>query len=129
MIAISNQTIVRINTQILCQIAWQGIFFCDYFAERTFCYDEQKGIIIMTVYGYCRISRKQQNIERQIRNIKTAYPAAVIIQEALLFREYEVQVAQEFDAGNNLLLGQNRSIRHSAVVKKNWTRDLPKFDI
>lgn len=33
-------------------------------------------------YGYARISRKKQNIERQIRNIKAQYPAAVIIQEA-----------------------------------------------
>ena len=33
------------------------------------------------VYGYCRISRKQQNIERQIRNIKAVFPEAVIIQE------------------------------------------------
>ena len=36
----------------------------------------------MTIYGYCRISRRTQNVERQIRNIKSAYPAAVIVQEA-----------------------------------------------
>ena len=36
----------------------------------------------MCIYGYCRISRPSQNIERQIRNIKAIYPAAVIIQEA-----------------------------------------------
>lgn len=35
-----------------------------------------------TVYGYCRISSKKQSIERQIRNIKTEYPNAVIRQEA-----------------------------------------------
>lgn len=34
------------------------------------------------VYGYCRISRRTQNIERQIRNIKAVYPDAVIVQEA-----------------------------------------------
>ena len=34
------------------------------------------------VYGYCRISRKEQSIDRQIRNIKAAYPEAIIIQEA-----------------------------------------------
>lgn len=34
------------------------------------------------VYGYARISRKTQNIERQIRNIKAAYPDAVMVQEA-----------------------------------------------
>lgn len=33
------------------------------------------------VYGYCRISRAKQSIERQIRNIKAVYPDAVIIQE------------------------------------------------
>lgn len=34
------------------------------------------------VYGYCRISKATQNIERQIRNIKKLYPDAVIYQEA-----------------------------------------------
>lgn len=33
------------------------------------------------IYGYCRISTRQQNIERQIRNIKAEYAEAVIIQE------------------------------------------------
>lgn len=32
-------------------------------------------------YGYCRISKPKQIIERQIRNIKATYPDAVIIQE------------------------------------------------
>lgn len=34
------------------------------------------------IYGYCRISRKTQNIERQIRNILKLYPDAKIYQEA-----------------------------------------------
>lgn len=34
------------------------------------------------IYGYARISTKQQSIERQIRNIKAQYPTAVIFQEA-----------------------------------------------
>lgn len=33
------------------------------------------------LYGYCRISKAKQSIERQIRNIKVAYPDAIIIQE------------------------------------------------
>ena len=33
------------------------------------------------IYGYCRISRAKQSIDRQIRNIKVVYPDAVIIQE------------------------------------------------
>jgi len=33
------------------------------------------------IYGYCRISTSKQSIARQIRNIKVAYPDAVIVQE------------------------------------------------
>lgn len=36
----------------------------------------------MRTFGYCRVSRKTQNIERQIRNIKAVYPDALIVQEA-----------------------------------------------
>lgn len=36
----------------------------------------------MSVYGYCRISTAKQSIDRQVRNIQTAYPEAHIIQEA-----------------------------------------------
>jgi DNA invertase Pin-like site-specific DNA recombinase len=35
----------------------------------------------MSVYGYCRISTPQQNIERQVRNITAAYPEAHIVRE------------------------------------------------
>ena len=35
----------------------------------------------MKIYGYCRISTKQQSIERQIRNIKAKYPNAMIFKE------------------------------------------------
>ena len=34
------------------------------------------------VYGYARISRKSQSIDRQVRNIKAAYPSACIAEEA-----------------------------------------------
>lgn len=34
------------------------------------------------VYGYARVSTMKQNIERQIANIKAAYPDAVVITEA-----------------------------------------------
>ena len=37
--------------------------------------------LLMCMYGYCRISTKQQSIDRQIRNIKGSYDKAVIIQE------------------------------------------------
>ena len=38
----------------------------------------------MRVYGYCRISTKQQSIDRQIRNIKAEYDDAVIITEVYI---------------------------------------------
>lgn len=34
------------------------------------------------IYGYARISRPQQSIERQVRNIRKDYPSALILQEA-----------------------------------------------
>lgn len=34
------------------------------------------------IYGYARISRKEQSIDRQVRNIKTTYPDAVIVKES-----------------------------------------------
>lgn len=35
----------------------------------------------MCIYGYARISKQKQSIERQIRNIKASYPTATIIEE------------------------------------------------
>ncbi len=49
----------------------------------------------MKVYGYARISRKQQSIDRQIRNIKEEYPEAVIVQEA--FTGTKVEGRKEFE--------------------------------
>ena len=51
----------------------------------------------MVIYGYCRISRKQQNIERQIKNIKETFPAAVIIQEAFTGTKVEGRADEEID--------------------------------
>lgn len=36
----------------------------------------------MSEYGYCRISKKKQSIDRQERNIKASYPAATIVKES-----------------------------------------------
>lgn len=35
----------------------------------------------MPIYGYCRISKRTQNIDRQVRNIHERYPDAIIIKE------------------------------------------------
>lgn len=47
------------------------------------------------IYGYCRISTKQQNIDRQIRNITASYPGAIIIQEA--YTGTKVEGRKEFN--------------------------------
>lgn len=46
-------------------------------------------------YGYTRISRKTQSIDRQIRNIKAAYPDAVIVKE--IFTGTKFQGRKEMD--------------------------------
>ncbi len=43
----------------------------------------------MIIYGYARISRKEQSVDRQIRNIKSAFPDSVIIQEAYTGRKMD----------------------------------------
>ena len=43
----------------------------------------------MQIYGYCRISTPQQNIERQVRNILAAYPTAHILQEVYTGTTYQ----------------------------------------
>lgn len=43
--------------------------------------------VMCTIYGYCRISRKTQDINRQVRNIETSYPGAIIRQEVFTGRK------------------------------------------
>ena len=47
------------------------------------------------IYGYARISTKQQSIERQIRNIKDLYPNAIIIEE--VYTGTKIYGRKEFD--------------------------------
>ena len=49
----------------------------------------------MRIYGYCRISRRSQNIERQVRNILAAYPTAHIVKEA--FTGTKIEGRKELD--------------------------------
>ena len=49
----------------------------------------------MKVYGYCRISTSRQSMERQIRNIKLAYPDAVIVKET--YTGTKIQGRKEFE--------------------------------
>ncbi len=43
----------------------------------------------MKIYGYCRISTREQSIERQNRNIKKLYPNAILINEIYTGRKIE----------------------------------------
>ena len=47
------------------------------------------------IYGYARISRKEQSIDRQIRNIKALYPEAIIVSEA--FTGTKIEGRKEFE--------------------------------
>ena len=43
--------------------------------DRSF---KDTGVVQMgKIYGYCRISRRSQSIDRQVRNIKEQYPASI----------------------------------------------------
>ena len=41
------------------------------------------------IYGYCRISTPKQNIERQVRNILSLYPQAIIVREIFSGAKYQ----------------------------------------
>lgn len=66
----------------------------------------------MCVYGYCRISRKSQNIERQVRNIAAAYPSAHIVKEA--FTGTKIEGRKELDKLLKVLKGGDTVIFDSA---------------
>ena len=41
------------------------------------------------IYGYCRISTPKQNIERQVRNILSLFPQAIIVREVFSGTKYQ----------------------------------------
>lgn len=62
----------------------------------------------MAIYGYCRISRKSQNILRQERNILSAFPTAKIYKEAftgtkLTGRMQFAQLLARVQAGDSIV--------------------------
>lgn len=70
-------------------------------------------------YGYVRISRKVQNIERQIRNILTSYPDAIIVQEAYtgttLHRPEWLKLSAKLSAGDTVIFDSiSRMSRNAA---------------
>lgn len=60
------------------------------------------------VYGYARVSTDKQNIERQIRNIKAAFPEALIVKEAFTGTKIEgrtefVKLMKAVKAGDTIV--------------------------
>ena len=81
------------------------------------------------IYGYCRISRKTQNIERQIRNIQESYPSALIMQEAytgtkVVGRKEFEKLAQKVKPGDTIVFDSvSRMSRNAAEgfeLYKKW---------
>ncbi len=62
----------------------------------------------MALYGYARISKKTENIERQIRNISKAYPDAVIKREVYTGRSIDrpvfTNLINKLQKGDTLVL-------------------------
>lgn len=63
------------------------------------------------IYGYCRVSTKKQNIERQERNILAAYPNAEIKKEAFTGKKIEgrkvfEQLLKKLNPGDTLVFDE-----------------------
>lgn len=73
----------------------------------------------MCMYGYARISRPTQNIERQIRNIKQAFPDAIIVQEVYTGTEIDRRewnkLTKKIKAGDTIIFDSvSRMSRNAA---------------
>ena len=67
-----------------------------------------EGIHIKKIYGYCRISRPTQNIDRQIRNIKELYDEVIIVEEIytgtkIVGREKWNQLVKQVESGDTIV--------------------------
>lgn len=62
----------------------------------------------MKTYGYCRISTGTQNLERQVRNIQSVYPDAIIVREVYTGRKF--QGRKEFEKILKVVTDQDRIV-------------------
>lgn len=71
------------------------------------------------LYGYCRISKVKQSIDRQIRNIKAAYPEAFIVQEVFtrtrLDRPEWQKLLKKVHAGDTIIFDSVSRMSGNAV--------------
>lgn len=79
-------------------------------------------------YGYARISRKQQNIERQVRNILAAYPDADVKQEAYtgtkIDRPIFNSLIKKLEAGDTLVFDSVSRMSRNAEEGYNLYQEL-----
>ena len=70
-------------------------------------------------YGYCRISKPKQRIDSQIRNIKAAYPNAVIVQEVFtrtrMDRKEWPKLMKRVSAGDTIIFDSVSRMSGNAV--------------
>ena len=80
------------------------------------------------VYGYARISTMKQKLERQIDNIKQAYPDAVIITEAYtgtkIDRPAFTKLVQQLQPGDTLVFDEVSRMSRNAAEGFSLYRDL-----
>lgn len=80
------------------------------------------------VYGYARISTMKQKLERQIDNIKQAYPDAVIITEAYtgtkIDRPAFTKLVQQLQEGDTLVFDEVSRMSRNAAEGFSLYRDL-----
>lgn len=72
------------------------------------------------IYGYCRISTKQQSIERQIRNVKDIYSDAVIVKEVYTGTKIEGREKWNNLVGKWIIEG-DKEVLKGGVIKKGDT--------
>ena len=88
----------------------------------------------MKVFGYARISKKTQSIDRQIRNIRLAYPEAVIVTEAftgtkLQGRTQLEKVLKAVKAGDTIVFDSVSRMSRNAEEGFTLYKDLLQRDI
>lgn len=56
---------------------------------KTYTMNKTKTYTMNKTYGYCRISTGKQNIDRQVRNITTVFPDAVVVKETFTGTKFQ----------------------------------------
>lgn len=81
-----------------------------------------------TIYGYCRVSTKKQNIERQVRNIQKRFPDAIIQKESYTGTKIErpvfTRLLKHLKDGDTLVFDSVSRMSRNAEEGFNLYKDL-----